>query len=105
LNAMRVLTDPADTGAVTLSLPQDVQAEAYDYPDSFLQRRVHRIDRRPPSKAMLDDALKLLAGTRKPLLICGGGVRYSGAADALQAFAERFDIPFAETQAGKSAIV
>ncbi|AAZ35390.1 3D-(3,5/4)-trihydroxycyclohexane-1,2-dione acylhydrolase (decyclizing) [Pseudomonas savastanoi pv. phaseolicola] len=105
LNAMRVLTDPADTGAVTLALPQDVQAEAYDYPDSFLQKRVHRIDRRPPSKAMLDDALKLLAGTRKPLLICGGGVRYSGAADALQAFAERFDIPFAETQAGKSAIV
>ncbi|PYD89590.1 3D-(3,5/4)-trihydroxycyclohexane-1,2-dione acylhydrolase (decyclizing) [Pseudomonas syringae pv. pisi] len=105
LNAMRVLTDPADTGAVTLALPQDVQAEAYDYPDSFLQKRVHRIDRRPPSKAMLEDALQLLTGKRKPLLICGGGVRYSGAADALQAFAERFDIPFAETQAGKSAIV
>ncbi|WP_024692188.1 3D-(3,5/4)-trihydroxycyclohexane-1,2-dione acylhydrolase (decyclizing) [Pseudomonas syringae] len=105
LNAMRVLTDPADTGAVTLALPQDVQAEAYDYPDSFLQKRVHRIDRRPPSKAMLDDALQLLVVKRKPLLICGGGVRYSGAADALQAFAERFDIPFAETQAGKSAIV
>ncbi|AAO56970.1 MULTISPECIES: 3D-(3,5/4)-trihydroxycyclohexane-1,2-dione acylhydrolase (decyclizing) [Pseudomonas] len=105
INAMRVLTDPAETGAVTLALPQDVQAEAYDYPDSFLQKRVHRIDRRPPSKAMLDDALKLLAGKRKPLLICGGGVRYSGAAEALQAFAERFDIPFAETQAGKSAIV
>ncbi|WP_122761791.1 3D-(3,5/4)-trihydroxycyclohexane-1,2-dione acylhydrolase (decyclizing) [Pseudomonas viridiflava] len=105
INAMRVLTDPAETGAVTLALPQDVQAEAYDYPDSFLQKRVHRIDRRPPSKAMLDDALKLLVGKRKPLLICGGGVRYSGAAEALQAFAERFDIPFAETQAGKSAIV
>lgn len=105
INAMRVLTDPAETGAVTLALPQDVQAEAYDYPDSFLQKRVHRIDRRPPSKAMLDDALKLLAGKRKPLLICGGGVRYSGAAEALQAFAERFAIPFAETQAGKSAIV
>lgn len=105
INAMRVLTDPAETGAVTLALPQDVQAEAYDYPDSFLQKRVHRIDRRPPSKAMLDDALKLLVGKRKPLLICGGGVRYSGAAEALQAFAERFDIPFAKTQAGKSAIV
>ncbi|MCK9703540.1 3D-(3,5/4)-trihydroxycyclohexane-1,2-dione acylhydrolase (decyclizing) [Pseudomonas syringae pv. syringae] len=105
LNAMRVLTDPADTGAVTLALPQDVQAEAYDYPDSFLQKRVHRIDRRPPSQAMLDDALHLLARKRKPLLICGGGVRYSGAADALQTFAERFDIPFAETQAGKSALV
>ncbi|WP_122710709.1 3D-(3,5/4)-trihydroxycyclohexane-1,2-dione acylhydrolase (decyclizing) [Pseudomonas syringae] len=105
LNAMRVLTDPADTGAVTLSLPQDVQAEAWDYPDSFLQKRVHRIDRRPPSQAMLDDALALLVGKRKPLLICGGGVRYSGAAQALQAFAERFGIPFAETQAGKSAII
>ncbi|MBI6854995.1 3D-(3,5/4)-trihydroxycyclohexane-1,2-dione acylhydrolase (decyclizing) [Pseudomonas cichorii] len=105
LSAMRVLTDPAETGAVTLALPQDVQAEAYDYPDSFLQKRVHRIDRRPPSRAMLDDALALLKGKRKPLLICGGGVRYSGAAQALQDFAERFEIPFAETQAGKSAIV
>ncbi|MDB6142736.1 MAG: iolD [Pseudomonas sp.] len=105
LNAMRVLTDPAETGAVTLALPQDVQAEAYDYPDSFLQKRVHRIDRRPVSEAMLGDALALLKGKRKPLLVCGGGVRYSGAAEALQAFAERFDIPFAETQAGKSAIV
>lgn len=105
LNAMRVLTDPAETGAVTLALPQDVQGEAYDYPDSFLQKRVHRIDRRPPTQAMLKDALELLRTKRKPLLICGGGVRYSGAAAQLQAFAERFDIPFSETQAGKSAIV
>lgn len=105
LNAMRVLTDPAETGAVTLALPQDVQAEAYDYPDSFLQKRVHRIDRRPPTEAMLNDAVALLKGKRKPLLICGGGVRYSGAAAELQAFAERFGIPFSETQAGKSAIV
>jgi 3D-(3,5/4)-trihydroxycyclohexane-1,2-dione acylhydrolase (decyclizing) len=105
LNAMRVLTDPAETGAVTLALPQDVQAEAYDYPDSFLQKRVHRIDRRPPTEAMLGDAVALLASKRRPLLICGGGVRYSGAAAALQAFAERFGIPFSETQAGKSAIV
>jgi 3D-(3,5/4)-trihydroxycyclohexane-1,2-dione acylhydrolase (decyclizing) len=105
LNAMRVLTDPAETGAVTLALPQDVQGEAYDYPDSFLQKRVHRIDRRPPTQAMLKDALALLKGKRKPLLICGGGVRYSGATAELQAFAERYDIPFTETQAGKSAIV
>ncbi len=105
LNAMRVLTDPAETGAVTLALPQDVQAEAYDYPDSFLQKRVHRIDRRPPTEAMLSDAVALLKDKRKPLLICGGGVRYSGAAAELQAFAERFGIPFSETQAGKSAIV
>ncbi len=105
LNAMRVLTDPAETGAVTLALPQDVQGQAYDYPDTFLQKRVHRIDRRPPTQAMLKDALTLLKGKRKPLLICGGGVRYSGAAAELQAFAERFDIPFSETQAGKSAII
>ncbi|WP_260954655.1 3D-(3,5/4)-trihydroxycyclohexane-1,2-dione acylhydrolase (decyclizing) [Pseudomonas citri] len=105
IQAMRVLTDPAETGAVTLALPQDVQAEAYDYPDYFLQKRVHRIDRRPATAAMLGDALALLKSKRKPLIICGGGVRYSAANAALQAFAERFDIPFAETQAGKSAVV
>ncbi|WP_416423615.1 3D-(3,5/4)-trihydroxycyclohexane-1,2-dione acylhydrolase (decyclizing) [Pseudomonas sp. App30] len=105
LQAMRVLTDPAETGAVTLALPQDVQAEAHDYPDSFLARRVHRVERRQPGEASLADAVALLASKRKPLIICGGGVKYAGAADTLQAFAERFDIPFAETQAGKSAIV
>ncbi|MDP9530256.1 3D-(3,5/4)-trihydroxycyclohexane-1,2-dione acylhydrolase (decyclizing) [Pseudomonas protegens] len=105
IHAMRVLTDPAETGAVTLALPQDVQGEAYDYPDAFLAKRVHRIDRRPATEAMLCDALALLKGKRKPLIICGGGVKYSGANRALQAFAERFGIPFAETQAGKSAVV
>ncbi|MHC8338795.1 3D-(3,5/4)-trihydroxycyclohexane-1,2-dione acylhydrolase (decyclizing) [Pseudomonas sp. HLT2-19-2] len=105
IHAMRVLTDPAETGAVTLALPQDVQAEAYDYPDYFLQKRVHRIERRPATEAMLGDALALFKGKRKPLIICGGGVKYSGANAALQSFAERFDIPFAETQAGKSAVV
>ncbi|CAN1601921.1 3D-(3,5/4)-trihydroxycyclohexane-1,2-dione acylhydrolase (decyclizing) [Pseudomonas mediterranea] len=105
IQAMRVLTDPAETGAVTLALPQDVQGEAYDYPDYFLAKRVHRIDRRPATAAMLDDALALLKGKRRPLIICGGGVKYAGANAALQAFAERFDIPFAETQAGKSAVV
>jgi len=105
LQAMRVLTDPAETGAVTLALPQDVQAEAHDYPDSFLARRVHRLDRRPPVDAAIADAAALLAGKRKPLIICGGGVKYAGAGDTLQAFAERFDIPFAETQAGKGTLV
>ena len=105
IHAMRVLTDPAETGAVTLALPQDVQAEAYDYPDYFLQKRVHRIDRRLPTQAMLADAQMIVQRKRKPLIICGGGVKYSGANAALQALAERFDIPFAETQAGKSAIV
>lgn len=105
INAMRVLTDPAETGAVTLALPQDVQGEAYDYPEYFFAKRVHRLDRRLPTEAMLEDAVVLIKAKRKPLLICGGGVKYSDAADALQRFAERFEIPFAETQAGKSAIV
>ncbi|KTT25718.1 3D-(3,5/4)-trihydroxycyclohexane-1,2-dione hydrolase [Pseudomonas oryzihabitans] len=105
INAMRVLTDPAETGAVTLALPQDVQGEAYDYPDYFFAKRVHRLDRRPPVAAAIEEAVQLLRRKRKPLLICGGGVKYSGAAEALQRFAERFEIPFAETQAGKSAVV
>ena len=105
LNAMRVLTDPADTGAVTIALPQDVQGEAYDFPLSFFKERVHRIDRRLPCEAALEEAKRLLFGKKKPLLVCGGGVRYSEAGEALAAFAEKFNIPFAETQAGKSAVV
>ena len=104
INAMRVLTDPADTGAVTLCLPQDVQGEAYDYPDYFFQKRVHRLDRRPATDGMLADALALLTAKRKPLLVCGGGVKYSQAGRALREFAERFGIPFAETQAGKGTV-
>ncbi|MEN5017263.1 3D-(3,5/4)-trihydroxycyclohexane-1,2-dione acylhydrolase (decyclizing) [Erwinia sp. Eh17-17] len=105
INAMRVLTDPADTGAVTISLPQDVQGEAYDYPDYFFQKRVHRLERRLPTEGQLADALALIAGKKKPMIICGGGVKYSGAGDALRTFAERYSIPFAETQAGKGTIV
>lgn len=105
LNAMRVLTDPADTGAVTICLPQDVQGEAYDFPDYFFQKRVHRIDRRPATHAMIQDAVTLISKKKKPMLICGGGVRYSEAHDAFRQFAEQFTIPFGETQAGKSAIV
>ncbi|WP_321818488.1 MULTISPECIES: 3D-(3,5/4)-trihydroxycyclohexane-1,2-dione acylhydrolase (decyclizing) [unclassified Paraburkholderia] len=104
INAMRVLTDPADTGAVTLSLPQDVQAEAFDYPDYFFAKRVHHIERRPPAPAAIARAAALVAQKQRPLLICGGGVRYSGAAKALLQFAERFGIPVAQTQAGKGAI-
>ncbi|PJG86066.1 3D-(3,5/4)-trihydroxycyclohexane-1,2-dione acylhydrolase (decyclizing) [Conservatibacter flavescens] len=105
INAMRVLTDPADTGAVTLCLPQDVQGEAYDYPDYFFQKRIHRIERTPPTEAMLNQAVELIKAKKKPLLICGGGVRYSEAAEHLKAFAQAFNIPFAETQAGKSAVI
>ena len=104
INAMRVLTDPADTGAVTVALPQDVQGEAYDYPVSFFKKRVHRIERRLPTGAMIRDAVEIMKTKKKPLLICGGGVRYSEAAEAFRAFAEKFNIPFCETQAGKSAV-
>lgn len=105
LNAMRVLTDPADTGAVTIALPQDVQGEAYDFPEYFFEKRVHRIERRPATPEMIQDAVEVIKKKKKPMLICGGGVRYSEAAEAFQKFAETFNIPFAETQAGKSAIV
>ncbi len=105
INAMRVLTDPAETGAVTLCLPQDVQGEAWDYPESFFARRVHRLDRRPASTAQLADAVAAIKASRKPLIVCGGGVKYSGAGEALSRFAERYGVPFAETQAGKGTVV
>ncbi|NLO14224.1 MAG: 3D-(3,5/4)-trihydroxycyclohexane-1,2-dione acylhydrolase (decyclizing), partial [Clostridiales bacterium] len=100
-----VLTDPADTGAVCLALPQDVEGEAYEYPEVFFQRRVHRLQRRPPEKEAVALAAERVREARKPLLICGGGVRYSEAHEAFAHFAERFNIPFGETQAGKSALV
>lgn len=103
-NAMRVLTDPAETGAVTLALPQDVQAEAYDYPESFFDRKVHYLDRRPPVPAAIERATQQIAGSKKPLLVAGGGVLYSEASAQLIEFAEAFGIPIAETQAGKSAV-
>lgn len=104
LHAMRVLTDPAETGAVTLALPQDVQGEAYDYPVSFFERRVHLIERRTPSVSALQRAVKLIRRKKRPLLIAGGGVHYAEAVQELIRFAEQFRIPVAETQAGKSAL-
>ncbi|MFD0958241.1 3D-(3,5/4)-trihydroxycyclohexane-1,2-dione acylhydrolase (decyclizing) [Paenibacillus chungangensis] len=102
--AMRVLTDPVETGAVTLCLPQDVQSEAYDYPVSFFQRRVHYIERRPVAASALQRAVQLIKRKRKPLIIAGGGVHYALATEELKRFAERFQIPVVETQAGKSAL-
>lgn len=104
LNAFRVLTDPVDTGAVTICLPQDVQAEAYDYPASFFARRTHHIERRPISRRALDAAVGKILKAKKPLIIAGGGVHYSLATKELADFAQAFGIPVAETQAGKSAI-
>lgn len=104
IHAMRVLTNPADTGAVTICLPQDVQGEAWDFPSYFFQKRVHRIERRLPTKASLADAVEMIKRKKKPVMICGGGVRYAEAAEELKQFAETFHVPFGETQAGKSAI-
>lgn len=104
LNAMRVLTDPADTGAVCLAMPQDVEGEAYDYPVHFLQKRVWHLDRRPVAQSQLQRAVAAIKQAKKPILICGGGVRYSGAEVALQKLAETYNIPIAETQAGRSLV-
>ena len=104
LHAMRVLTDPAATGAVTLALPQDVQAEAWDWPDELFARRVWHVARPVPEPAALDRAVAAIRGSRQPLVVAGGGVTYSRANDALRAFAEATGIPVAETQAGKGAL-
>lgn len=105
INAMRVLADPADTGAVCIALPQDVEGEAYDYPEYFFQKRVHHIDRTAPAARAIKAAVELLKTKKKPLLIFGGGVKYSEAEESFRKFAEKFNIPFGETQAGKGTIL
>jgi len=102
--AMRVLASPAETGAVTLALPQDIQVEAYDYPDEFLAKRVWHIDRRPPEPAALARAVAALRAAKRPLIVAGGGVIYACASEALRRFVEETGIPVAETQAGKGSL-
>ena len=102
--AMAVLTDPADCGPVTLALCQDVQAEAFDYPESFFEERLWVPRRSRPSEDELAAALSALRAAKRPLIISGGGTLYSGATEALASFAERFGIPVSETQAGKSSL-
>jgi 3D-(3,5/4)-trihydroxycyclohexane-1,2-dione acylhydrolase (decyclizing) len=104
LAAMRVLVNQAETGAVTLAFPQDVQAEAHDYPDAFLAHRVWHIARPEPDPKLLADAVELIRTAKRPLIVAGGGVIYSEATDALRAFAGRIGIPVAETQAGKGSL-
>ena len=104
INAMRVLTSPADTGAVCIAMPQDVEAEAFDYPDYFLQKRVWYIDRQLPSDRETQAAAELIKAAKKPMMIVGGGVTYSESWRAALAFAEKFNIPIGETQAGKGQI-
>ncbi|TME32500.1 MAG: 3D-(3,5/4)-trihydroxycyclohexane-1,2-dione acylhydrolase (decyclizing), partial [Chloroflexi bacterium] len=104
LAAMRVLVSPADTGAVTLALPQDVQAEAYDYPDEFLAKRVWHVERRPPDPAALARAVDAIRAAKRPLIVAGGGAIYGCASDALRRFVDETGIPVAETQAGKGSL-
>jgi 3D-(3,5/4)-trihydroxycyclohexane-1,2-dione acylhydrolase (decyclizing) len=99
--AMRVLTDPAETGAVTICLPQDVQGEAFDFPESFFVPRTWSIVRRPPAAEELAAAVEAIRGAERPLIVAGGGVRYSGAQEELARFAEELGIPVGETYAGK----
>ena len=103
INAMRVLSDPSQTGAVCICLPQDCEGEAYAYPESFFQKRIHRITRPTPVEEELDDITNIILQSKKPMVIVGGGVRYSEAGEIIEKFCETFHIPFSETQAGKSA--
>jgi 3D-(3,5/4)-trihydroxycyclohexane-1,2-dione acylhydrolase (decyclizing) len=104
LSALRVLVNQAETGAVTLAFPQDVQAEAYDYPDEFLAHRVWHVTRPDPDAGLLSKAAALIRRAKRPLIVAGGGVIYSEATGALRALAEQTGIPVAETQAGKGSL-
>ncbi|WP_416070292.1 3D-(3,5/4)-trihydroxycyclohexane-1,2-dione acylhydrolase (decyclizing) [Streptomyces sp. ME02-6991-2A] len=104
LQAMRVLADPAETGAVTLALPQDVQVEAYDWPEEFFAERVWRVRRPAPDTAELEAAVRAVRSARRPLIVAGGGVRHSAAEETLAAFTAATRIPVASTQAGKGAL-
>ena len=104
LAAIRVLTNQAETGAVTLALPQDVQTEAYDYPGEFFEKRVWRVGRPRPETEMIERAAALVRGARRPIIVSGGGTIYSEATEALGRLAEQTGIPVAETQAGKGSM-
>jgi 3D-(3,5/4)-trihydroxycyclohexane-1,2-dione acylhydrolase (decyclizing) len=105
LEAMRVLIDPAETGAVTLALPEDVQAEAFEVPDAFLEPRTWTIYRQPPAPEALRRAVALIRAAKRPLIVAGGGVIYSEATAALRALVDSTGIPVCETQAGRGALV
>ncbi|MCQ2796578.1 MAG: 3D-(3,5/4)-trihydroxycyclohexane-1,2-dione acylhydrolase (decyclizing), partial [Bacilli bacterium] len=105
ISAMRVLTDPSDTGAVAIGLPQDVEGESFEYPEYFFKKRVHRITRPIAVNDELNDLVNVIKKAKKPLIIVGGGVKYSEAGEVVENFAAEFKIPFGETQAGKSVCV
>jgi 3D-(3,5/4)-trihydroxycyclohexane-1,2-dione acylhydrolase (decyclizing) len=105
MSAMRVLTDPAETGAVTLCFPQDVQAEAYDWPTALFEKRVWHVARPLPEPSLLEAAAEIIRSAKQPIIVAGGGVTYSRAQDALAAFCEATGIPVGQSQAGKGTLV
>ena len=105
LGAMRVLTDPVETGAATIAIPQDVQAEAHDWPESLFSPRTWHVARPVPERLVIERAAEVIASARRPLIVAGGGVIYSGATDALAAFCAQTGIPVGQSQAGKGALV
>ncbi len=100
----RVLTDPADAGPVVIALPQDVQVEEFDFPEAMFAPRVHRVPRPRPDRSALAEAVRTLEAAERPLLVVGGGVRYSGAAAEALAFAEKHGVPVVETVAGRTLV-
>src|SRR6266487_2730842 len=102
--AMRVLTSPAETGAVTLALPEDVQTEAFEYPPAFFHKRVWHVPRNRPDRRALEQAAALIRASKRPLIVAGGGVIYAEATDALKRFVEQTGIPVGETMAGKGSL-
>ncbi|MEW6234873.1 MAG: 3D-(3,5/4)-trihydroxycyclohexane-1,2-dione acylhydrolase (decyclizing) [Candidatus Omnitrophota bacterium] len=103
--AMRVLTSPSETGAVTIAIPQDVQTEAFDYPEEFFRKRVYRVPRPRPEETMLETAAQWIMESQRPVIVAGGGVLYSEASKELGTFCETFGIPSSETQAGKGSLI
>ncbi|MEK5099875.1 3D-(3,5/4)-trihydroxycyclohexane-1,2-dione acylhydrolase (decyclizing) [Bacillus sp. FSL W8-0848] len=104
IRAFEVMTDPAKAGPATICISQDVEGEAFDFDESFFRKRVHYIDRMEPSERELKGAAELIKSSKKPLILVGGGAKYSGARDELIAMSEAYNIPLVETQAGKSTV-
>lgn len=104
IRAMEVLTNPVTAGPVTIALPQDVEGEAYDFDKEFFKKRVHYVDRQVPSERSLEEAVELIKSSKKPVVIVGGGAKYSGASEELMELANTHSIPLVETQAGKSTV-
>ncbi|KAA6447273.1 3D-(3,5/4)-trihydroxycyclohexane-1,2-dione acylhydrolase (decyclizing) [Bacillus swezeyi] len=104
IRAFEVMTDPAKAGPATICISQDVEGEAFDFDESFFVKRVHYIDRKEPSERELEGAAERIKSSKKPLILVGGGAKYSGARDELIAMSEAYNIPLVETQAGKSTV-